>query len=107
MISNRCAWDRAFIPFALMGKSFSAFFSFVFLLQVRDKVCCAANRLFRDLLKNLDMKEKSLMQDQVLTSVVPLLLNMYNPHPEVAQVTMEAAGLYRTLTGVFHNCRTR
>ncbi|KAJ6660905.1 hypothetical protein lerEdw1_017062 [Lerista edwardsae] len=55
------------------------------LADERNKICCAANRLFQDLLKNPEVKEKSLMQDQVLTSLVPLLLTLQDQHPEVAK----------------------
>ncbi|XP_066477445.1 maestro heat-like repeat-containing protein family member 6 [Tiliqua scincoides] len=60
------------------------------LADERNKICCAANRLFQDLLKNPDVKEKSLMQDQVLTSLIPLLLTLQDQHPEVAKNRRES-----------------
>ncbi|XP_061485660.1 maestro heat-like repeat-containing protein family member 6 [Rhineura floridana] len=56
-----------------------------FLADGRSKICCAANKLFQDMLKNLDVKDKSTMQDQVLHSIVTLLLNLQDPHLAVAK----------------------
>nr|XP_056718119.1 maestro heat-like repeat-containing protein family member 6 [Euleptes europaea] len=61
-----------------------------FLTDERVKVCCAANQLFQDLLKNLDLKDKTLMEDQVLNSVVPLLLNTQDQNPEVIKSCRES-----------------
>ncbi|XP_054830338.1 maestro heat-like repeat-containing protein family member 6 [Eublepharis macularius] len=61
-----------------------------FLTDGRVKVCCAANQLFQVLLKNPDLKDKPLMQDQVLNSIVPLLLNMQDQHPEVVKSCRES-----------------
>lgn len=79
--------------------------SFLFHSQGRVKICCAANQLFQDLLKNLDLKNKSLMQDQVLNSVVPLLLNMQEQHPEVVKVS-NATPLGRDLFNMLQSYRT-
>ncbi|XP_062983524.1 maestro heat-like repeat-containing protein family member 6 [Elgaria multicarinata webbii] len=55
------------------------------LADERSKVCCAANRLFQDVLKNIDGKEKSPLQDQVLASIVTLILNLQDSHLDVAK----------------------
>ncbi|XP_077200388.1 maestro heat-like repeat-containing protein family member 6 isoform X2 [Paroedura picta] len=70
-----------------------------FLTDGRVKVCCAANQLFQDLLKNLDLKDKALMQDQVLNSIVPLLLHMQDQHPEVVKSCRESFRQCKTLLG--------
>ncbi|KAH1186596.1 hypothetical protein KIL84_019345, partial [Mauremys mutica] len=54
-----------------------------FLADERQKICCAATELFGDLLRALNRKDKSLMQEQVLSSMVPLLLNLQQQHPDV------------------------
>ncbi|XP_034631322.1 maestro heat-like repeat-containing protein family member 6 [Trachemys scripta elegans] len=54
-----------------------------FLADERHKICCAATELFGDLLRALNRKDKSLMQEQVLSSMVPLLLNLQQQHPDV------------------------
>ncbi|XP_026512646.1 maestro heat-like repeat-containing protein family member 6 [Terrapene carolina triunguis] len=54
-----------------------------FLADERHKICCAAIELFGDLLRALNRKDKSLMQEQVLSSMVPLLLNLQQQHPDV------------------------
>nr|XP_020657249.1 maestro heat-like repeat-containing protein family member 6 isoform X2 [Pogona vitticeps]XP_020657250.1 maestro heat-like repeat-containing protein family member 6 isoform X2 [Pogona vitticeps] len=56
-----------------------------FLAEERNKVCCAANRLFRDILLNLDAKDKTLMRDQVLSSIVTLMVNLQDPDLHVAE----------------------
>ncbi|XP_053161052.1 maestro heat-like repeat-containing protein family member 6 isoform X6 [Hemicordylus capensis] len=65
----------------------------------RSKVCCAANRLFQDLLKNLDTKDKPLMQDQVLAMIVPLLLSLQDQHPEVAKSRRDSLKECRAFLG--------
>ncbi|CAI5771884.1 heat-like repeat-containing family member 6 [Podarcis lilfordi] len=57
-----------------------------FLADGRPKITCAANRLFQDMIKNLDVKEKAALQDQVLNSIVTLLLNLQDPHLTAAKV---------------------
>ncbi|EMP29767.1 hypothetical protein UY3_13137 [Chelonia mydas] len=54
-----------------------------FLAEERHKICSAATELFGDLLRALNGKGKSLMQEQVLSSMVPLLLNLQHQHPDV------------------------
>ncbi|XP_067392966.1 maestro heat-like repeat-containing protein family member 6 [Emydura macquarii macquarii] len=54
-----------------------------FLADERDKICGSATELFGDLLKALNGKDKSLMQEQVLSSMVPLLLNLQQQHSDV------------------------
>ncbi|XP_026524654.1 maestro heat-like repeat-containing protein family member 6 [Notechis scutatus] len=56
-----------------------------FLVDRRNNVCCAANQLFQDILKTLDPKDKSSMQDQVLNSIVTLMLNLEDPHLDVTK----------------------
>ncbi|XP_060091063.1 maestro heat-like repeat-containing protein family member 6 [Heteronotia binoei] len=68
-----------------------------FLVDERVKICCAANQLFQELLKNL--KDKSLMQDQVLNSIVPLLLNMQDQHPDVVKSCRESLKQCNILLG--------
>lgn len=38
------------------------------------------------MIKNLDVKEKAALQDQVLNSIVTLLLNLQDPHLNAAKV---------------------
>ncbi|KAL8190005.1 UNVERIFIED_CONTAM: hypothetical protein K2H54_035348 [Gekko kuhli] len=65
----------------------------------RVKICCAANQLFQELLKNLDQKDKCLMRDQVLNSIVPLLLTMQDQHPEVVKSCRESLKQCEILLG--------
>ncbi|XP_074839248.1 maestro heat-like repeat-containing protein family member 6 [Carettochelys insculpta] len=54
-----------------------------FLTDERRKISCAAGQLFVDLLQALSGKDKSLLQEQVLSSMVPLLINLQQPCPDV------------------------
>ncbi|XP_042316718.1 maestro heat-like repeat-containing protein family member 6 isoform X2 [Sceloporus undulatus] len=56
-----------------------------FLADTRSKISCAANKLFQDILKSIDVKDKSIMQDHVLTSIVTLMVNLQDPHQDVVK----------------------
>ncbi|XP_044284886.1 maestro heat-like repeat-containing protein family member 6 [Varanus komodoensis] len=69
------------------------------LVDERSKVCYAANKLFQDVLKSLDMKDKSTMQDQVLASIVALMLNLQDPHLDVAKSRRDSLKECKTFLG--------
>ncbi|XP_016847787.2 maestro heat-like repeat-containing protein family member 6 [Anolis carolinensis] len=61
-----------------------------FLADGRNKVSCAANKLFQDILKNIDAKDKYAMQDQVLTAIVTLMVNLQELNLDVAKSRMDS-----------------
>ncbi|KAK9401745.1 maestro heat-like repeat-containing protein family member 6 [Crotalus adamanteus] len=70
-----------------------------FLIDRRDNICCAANQLFQDIFKTLDTKDKPSMQDQVLNSIVTLMLNLEDPHQDVAKSRTNSLELCKTFLG--------
>ncbi|CAM4493299.1 unnamed protein product [Lepidochelys olivacea] len=56
-----------------------------FLDDPRDKVRSSAIGLFGNLLRGLNLKSKSIMQEQVLSSLVPLLLLLHDQDQEVVE----------------------
>ncbi|ETE71324.1 putative uncharacterized protein C8orf73, partial [Ophiophagus hannah] len=70
-----------------------------FLVDRRNNVCCAANQLFQDILKILDTKDKSSMQDQVLNSIVTLMLNLEDPHLDVTKSRTNSLQLCKVFLG--------
>ncbi|KAG6924684.1 maestro heat like repeat family member 6 [Chelydra serpentina] len=56
-----------------------------FLDDRRDKVRSSAIGLFGNLLSGLNLKSKSIMQEQVLSSLVPLLLHLHDQDQEVVE----------------------
>lgn len=54
--------------------------------QDRDKVRSSTIGLFGNLLSGLNLKSKSIMQEQVLSSLVPLLLHLQDQEQEVVEV---------------------
>ncbi|EMP30362.1 hypothetical protein UY3_12515 [Chelonia mydas] len=56
-----------------------------FLDDPRDKVRSSAIGLFGTLLRGLNLKSKSIMQEQVLSSLVPLLLLLHDQDQEVVE----------------------
>ncbi|KAG8137587.1 hypothetical protein E2320_004811 [Naja naja] len=70
-----------------------------FLVDRRNNVCCAANQLFQDILKTLDTKDKSSMQDQVLNSIVTLMLNLEDPHLDVTKSRTNSLQLCKDFLG--------
>ncbi|XP_053876601.1 maestro heat-like repeat-containing protein family member 6, partial [Malaclemys terrapin pileata] len=56
-----------------------------FLDDPRDKVRSSAIGLFGNLLSGLNLKSKSIMQEQVLSSLVPLLLHLHDQDWEVVE----------------------
>ncbi|KAM6448749.1 maestro heat-like repeat-containing protein family member 6 isoform 1-T2 [Liasis olivaceus] len=65
----------------------------------RNNICYAANQLFQDILKTLDMKDKSSMQDQVLNSIVTLMLNLEDPHLDVIKSRTDTLQLCKAFLG--------
>ncbi|XP_029140339.1 maestro heat-like repeat-containing protein family member 6 [Protobothrops mucrosquamatus] len=70
-----------------------------FLVDRRDNICCAANQLFQDIFKTLDTKDKPSMQDQVLNSIVTLMLNLEDPHQDVTKSRTNSLELCKTFLG--------
>ncbi|XP_063160458.1 maestro heat-like repeat-containing protein family member 6 [Candoia aspera] len=65
----------------------------------RNNICCAANQLFQDILKTSDMKDKSSMQDQILNSIVTLMLNLEDPHLDVTKSRTDSLQLCKAFLG--------
>ncbi|XP_025040139.2 maestro heat-like repeat-containing protein family member 6 [Pelodiscus sinensis] len=70
-----------------------------FLADERHKISCAAAKLLGDLLRALSGKHKSFMQEQVLNSMVPLLLNLQQQHPDVIKSCADTLQECKALLG--------
>uniref|UniRef100_K7FRQ0 Maestro heat like repeat family member 6 n=1 Tax=Pelodiscus sinensis TaxID=13735 RepID=K7FRQ0_PELSI len=69
------------------------------LQKERHKISCAAAKLLGDLLRALSGKHKSFMQEQVLNSMVPLLLNLQQQHPDVIKSCADTLQECKALLG--------
>ncbi|XP_065438450.1 maestro heat-like repeat-containing protein family member 6 [Chrysemys picta bellii] len=72
-------------PLLCAETAFSESSLFVYCSQPRDKVRSSAIGLFGNLLRGLNLKSKSIMQEQVLSSLVPLLLHLHDQDWEVVE----------------------
>ncbi|XP_070607683.1 maestro heat-like repeat-containing protein family member 6 [Erythrolamprus reginae] len=69
----------------------------------RNNICCAANQLFQDILKTFDPKDKAFVQDQVLKSILTLMLNLEDPHLDVINSRTNSLQLCKTFLGWTEN----